>query len=89
MRPNIAIGLTHLDDLIKAVPGLEPGRCLVIKGYECCMLALQITFRTSFQPVDLTFYVGSKVVDNPAQVGIMLELTIVSLENYRLFDLIT
>ena len=53
------------------------------------MLALQITFRTSFQPVDLTFYVGSKVGDNPAQVGITLELTIVSLEDYRLFDLIT
>ena len=53
------------------------------------MLALQITFRTSFQPIDLTFYVDSKVVDNPAQIGIMLELTTVSLGDDQLSDLTT
>ena len=53
------------------------------------MLALQIAFRTAFQPVDLAMYVNSKVIDHLTQVGIVLELIIVNLENYRGSGLIT
>ena len=43
------------------------------------MLALQIVFCASFQPVDLAFYVDPKVNNHLAQISIMLKLTIVSL----------
>ena len=53
------------------------------------MLALQIVFRASFQPVDLEFYIASKVLNSLAQVSIIFELATVSLEIYQGSDLIT
>ena len=47
------------------------------------MLALQIVFCASFQPVDLAFYVNSKVINHLAQISIMLELAIVSSKNHH------
>lgn len=82
MCPNIAIEFTHLDDLIQAIPGFEPCGCLVIKSQKTCILVLQVAFSASLQPVDLAFYVDSKVIDHLAHVGIVLELTTVSLERY-------
>lgn len=89
VRANMAIDFAHLDDLIQAIPGLEPCCCLVIKNQETCMLALQVTFCASFQPTDLIFHVDSKVIDYLAYIGIVLELTTVSLESYQLSGLIT
>lgn len=74
--------VTHLDNLSQAIPSFEPYCCLVIKSQKACMLALQVGFRTSFQPVDLTFYVDSEVIDHLSQIGIVLELTTVSLARY-------
>ena len=74
------IEFPYLDDPIQAIPGFEPCCCLIIKSQETRMFALQVTFRASFQPVDLKFYVISKVIDHLAHVGVVLELTIVSLE---------
>ena len=53
------------------------------------MLALQIVFSASFQPVDLAFYFDPKVIDHLAQISIMLELTVVSSENHHASGLVT
>ena len=85
----MTIRFAHLDDLIQAVPRFEPCCCLVIKHQKTCMLALQVTFRASFQPVDLIFHVNSEIFDHLAYIGIVLELTAVSLERYQGSGLIT
>lgn len=89
VRPNVAIHFAHLDDLVQTVPRFEPCCCLVIKNQKTRMLALQVTFRASFQPVDLIVHVKSKVSDHLAYIGIVLELTAVSLERYQGSGLIT
>ena len=53
------------------------------------MLAPQIVFCASFQPVDLAFYVDPKVINHLAQIIIVLELTIVSSDNHYGSGLIT
>ena len=53
------------------------------------MLALQIVFCASFQPVDLAFYADPKVNNHLAQISIMLELTVVSSAIHHVSGLIT
>ena len=85
----MAVGFTHLDDLTQTIPGFEPCCCLVIESQQTYMLALQVGFCASFQPVDLAFYVDSKVINHLAHVGIVLELTTISPEKCQGFGLIT
>lgn len=87
--PNTATGFTRLDDLIQAIPGFEPCCGLVIKSQKTCMFALQVDLGASFQPVDLSFYIDPKVIGQLTHIGIVLELTTVSLERWRLSDPIT
>ena len=83
------IEFTRLDDPVQALPSFEPCCCLVIKCQKTCMLALQVAFGASFQPIDLFFYVDPKIIDHLTHIGIMLELTTVSFGMCRSFNLIT